>query len=307
MPVSALRRRLLAAVFVAGVGLCFTNSVAQELVPRAFWPAPHGTDLLVVGYQHTTGDVVTDPTLPAEGVEASANYFQVTYQRTASLFGRTTNIQANLPYLRGTADGFIEGEYQERSLSGFSDARFTLAINLKGAPTMDAEDMKELRANPRTIIGASILVQPPTGSYDPDRVINPGSNRWSTKLSLGSIVPISPQWLFESRLGVWLFSDNDEYLGTTREQDPIGSVELNLIRRFSPGFWASLDLTYYAGGRTTVDDDIRADLQQNSRVGITLLYPIKPRMAIRFALSTTIVADAGGDYDSFSVNYAYAW
>ena len=43
-------------------------AAAQELTPRAYWPAPNGTNVVSLGYQYTTGDVVTDPTLPITGV-----------------------------------------------------------------------------------------------------------------------------------------------------------------------------------------------------------------------------------------------
>ena len=36
---------------------------AQELVPRAYWPTPNGTNVFIVSYQRSTGDIVTDPSL----------------------------------------------------------------------------------------------------------------------------------------------------------------------------------------------------------------------------------------------------
>lgn len=299
-------RCLLAVLLFVGC-FCATTSTAQELVPRAYWPAPKGTNLLVAGYQYSTGDVVTDATLPLEGLDANVNFLQLTYQRTVSILGRTSNLQVNLPYTQLSADGFVEGEYRRRDISAFADARFLLSINLLGAPTMDNDAFRELLEKPRTIVGASILVQPPTGSYGTDYVINAGSNRWATKLSIGTIWPMSPGWLFEVNAGAWLFGDNDEFIGMTRQQDPIFSGEIHLVRVVRSGFWAALDLNYYAGGQTTVDDELRADRQQNSRVGITLFFPFERRHAIRVAASTSLKTTIGGDFDSFSVNYGYAW
>ena len=299
-------RCLLAVLLFVGC-LCATTSTAQELVPRAYWPAPQGTNLLVAGYQYSTGDVVTDATLPLEGVDASANFLQLTYQRTLSILGRTSNFQVNLPYTKLSADGFVEGEYQSRDISAFADARFLLSINLLGAPTMDTQAFRELLETPRTIVGASILIQPPSGSYETDYVINAGSNRWASKLSLGTIWPVRPGWLFEANVGAWLFGDNDEFVGTTRQQDPIFSGEIHLVRIVRSGFWAALDLNYYAGGQTTVGGESRDDRQQNSRIGVTLFFPIQRRHAIRFAASTALKTTIGGEFDAFSLNYAYAW
>ena len=283
------------------------SAAAQELAPRAYWPAPNGTNLLVVGYQYSSGDVVIDPTLPLSGADSTINYVQVTYQHTLSLFDRTANLQFNLPYAWGTTTGDIEGEFRRRDLSAFGDARMLLSVNLRGAPSMDAAGFQALRAEPRTIIGASILVQPPTGAYEPDKVINSGTNRWAFKLATGVIWPVRPRWLVEADVGAWFFTDNDEFLGTTRQQDPIYSAEFHLVRRVKPGFWASLDLNFYVGGQTTVGQDLRADLQRNSRFGGTVVIPFKGRHAIRTSYSTGIVTNSGGDYETFSLNYAYVW
>jgi len=294
------------AVLVFVTCFCATTATAQELVPRSYWPAPKGTNLLVAGYQYSTGDVVTDPTLPLEGVDSSVNFLQLTYQRTLSILGRTSNVQVNLPYTWGTTEGLVEGEYRRRDISAFADARLLLSINLLGAPTMDARAFNELLANPRTIVGASILIQPPSGAYESDYLINAGLNRWSSKLALGTIWPMSPGWLFEANLGAWFFGDNDEFAGTTRQQDPIVSGEIHVVRIVRSGFWAALDLNYYVGGQTTVGGEVRDDRQQNSRIGVTLFFPIERRHAIRFAASTALTTNFGGDFDSFSLNYAYA-
>ena len=112
-----------------------------------------------------------------------------------------------------------------------------------------------------------MLVQIPIGEYEEDKLINAGTNRWAVKPAIGLIWPLYPTWLLEFELGTWFFGDNDEFLGTTRQQDPIVTSQFHLIKRIRPGFWASLDATYYAGGRTTVGGTERADLQRNSRIG----------------------------------------
>jgi hypothetical protein len=295
------------AVAIAVLGLWASSAAAQELTPRAYWPAPKGTNLVVLGYQYSSGDIITDPTLPIDGVDSRINYAQVTYQRTLSLFDRSANIQVNLPYTWGATEGTYEGDPVKRDLSGMSDMRFLLSVNLRGAPSMDKAGFQVLRKNPKTIIGASILVQAPTGGYDEDKLLNTGTNRWSVKPALGVIWPIYPTWLLEFDVGVWFFGDNDEFLGVTREQDPIYSGEFHVVKRFKPGFWASLDMNYYRGGQTNVDGIDRGDLQRNSRIGATAVFPFKPRHAIRASYNTGISTNSGGDYDTYILNYAYVW
>jgi hypothetical protein len=283
------------------------GAAAQELVPRAYWPAPVGTNVFVLGYQRNTGDIVIDPSLPVTGVESNIDYLQVSYQRSFDLFGRSASAQFSLPYAHGVTEGVVEGEFRRRKTVGLTDARFRLAINLRGAPAMDFEGFQALRAQPRTIIGASLLVQAPTGEYDSDRLLNLGTNRWSAKPAIGMIVPLQRTWLFEIEVGAWFFGDNDEFLGETREQDPIFSAEMHLVKRIRPGFWASLDANYYRGGETRVGSEFRDDLQRNSRAGLTLVFPVARRHAIRTSFSTGISTRSGGDFEMFSLSYAYAW
>ena len=293
-------------VVLSVIGWC-TEVSAQELAPRAYWPTPKGTNALTIGYQYSTGDILADPSLPITGVDSSINLAQLSYQNTFSLWQRTATVQFNLPYSWGTTEGFAQGKSRNRSISGIADARVRLAVNLLGAPSMDVAGFQALRANPRTLIGASLLVQVPTGEYESDKLINAGTNRWAMKPAFGIIWPVRPTWLVEFELGVWLFGDNDEFLGTTREQNPILSSEIHLVKRFRPGFWASLDANYYVGGRTTVGENVRADLQRNSRIGGTIVFPFKRRHAIRASLSTGVVTESGGDFDMVSISYLYAW
>jgi len=296
-----------AKVALTAITFCSAAALAQELAPRAYWPAPKGTNVLVVGYQYSGGDVLTDPTLPITGVDSKINFAQLSYQRTLSLFARTANIQLNLPYTWSSTEGFTEGEFRNRDISGLADARVRFSVNLLGAPTMDRAGFRALRAKPRPIVGVSVLVQAPTGAYEADKVINAGTNRWSVKPAIGVIWPVRPTWLLEFELGAWFFGDNDNFLGTTRQQDPVLSGEFHLIKTTRRDFWVSLDMNYYTGGRTTIDQTQRADLQRNSRIGATVVFPFKRGHAIRLAYSTGIVTESGGDFENFSLNYIRLW
>lgn len=296
-----------ASLVFALLALLSGKVVAQELAPRAYWPLPNGTDVLVLAYQRSSGDIVTDPSLPLVNVDSDINFLQVGYQRAFAAFGRAASLQLSLPYSDGRTEGLVEGEFRRRETNGFVDVRARFSINLKGAPSMDRAAFQALRQKPRPIIGASLIVQAPTGEYEPDKLINLGTNRWSMKPAVGVIWPLRPTWLLEFEVGAWFFSDNDEFLGQTREQEPILSTQFHLIKRIRPGFWASLDANFYVGGRTTVGGIERRDLQRNSRIGATVVFPIKGRHALRSSISTGAVTESGGDYEVFTLSYLYAW
>ncbi len=296
----------------AGTALVFvlasvTDGYAQELAPRAYWPAPEGINLALIGYQYSTGDVLFDPSLPIEGVEADTNFLSLTYVRTFDFAGRTTNLQLNLPYANSDAQGFSQGVFREREFSAFADARARLSVNLLGAPSMDVQGFQKLRQSPKPILGVSLMVSMPTGGYDSTKLFNAGANRWGVKPAIGFIYPIRPNVLLEFELGAWFYEDNDDFQGAKREQDSIVSTSMHLVRRIRPGFWASLDLIYYQGGRTSVDGARRDDRQENSRIGATMVLPFKRSHAIRMSASTGISTNAGGDFDTVTIAYAYAW
>ena len=279
------------------------GGVAQEMSPRAYWPAPAGTKVAIFGYSYSFGDVATDPSLPVFGVDSKIHAGFLGYLQTLSLWGRTANVIVELPYSWGTTVGTLEGEHRRRDFSGIGDLGITLSVNLLGAPSMSPADFQALRADPQPILGASFKVLAPTGHYDKDKLINVGANRWAVKAELGYMVPIKPKWLVELEVGAWFFGDNDRFLGVTREQKPVVSAEIHIVKRFKPGFWASLDLNYFKGGRSTVGGDVRADVQRNSRIGGTVVVPFRGRHAVKVGYSTGVVTKTGSDFDQFLVSY----
>lgn len=291
---------------IALVILCIfpvAEAAAQELTPRLYWPTPHGTQLLVAGYSHAAGDVLFDRTIPLYEVDSEINVGILAYVQTVSLWGRSSNIMVELPYSWGTTKGLIREYPAQRDFSSFGDLGFTMTVNLMGAPSMTREDFLALRADPHPIIGASLKVKAPTGAYDSDRLINVGVNRWATRLQLGTIIPFRPGWLLEAAAGIWLYGDDNDFLMGAREQDPVYALEAHLVKRFRPGFWASLDFTYFTGGRQTIGGERLGDEQQNSKVGGTVVIPIAGRHAVKFGYATGAVTKYGNDFDQFLMTY----
>jgi len=285
------------------ISIISQSAAAQELSPRAYWPAPKGTQLAIVGYSYSFGDVATDPSLPVFGVDSKISTGLLGYLRTMSLWGRTSNLIVEVPYAWGSTVGAVDDETLRSDFFGVGDLSLTLSVNLLGGPSMDLRGFQALRAAPHPICGASLKVQVPTGQYEPDKLINVGTNRWAAKAELGFMFPIKPRWLLEFEVGVWIFGDNNGFLGVTREQDPVFATEVHLVRRFKPGFWASLDLNLYRGGQSTVGGELRAHLQRNSRFGGTVVVPLARRQAVKFGYSGGVVTSSGGDFDIFLVSY----
>jgi len=280
------------------------DAVSQEMSPRAYWPAPVDTKVLTLGYSHMSGDIIPDRSLPLTGVDSSINSMILGYRQTLGLWGRTTNITLEVPYVDGSTVGARDdGPNLERIYSGVGDLAATFSINLLGAPAMTKPEFRQNLESFSHILGLSVKLVAPTGKYDADRVINVGANRWAMKTELGYIAVLSPKWVLETSLGAWFFEDNDDFIGMTKKQKPIMIWQGHLIHRFRPGLWASLDMNFYQGGRSTIGDRRLDDLQRDSKIGATLVFPFKRSHAIKLGYSKGSINDSDEDFDVFIASF----
>jgi len=279
------------------------SGATQDLTPRAYWPSPEGTKVLVLGYSRAEGDVLFDPSIPLYGVDSELNVAILAYMQTLSLWGRTANLIVELPYQWGTTQGLVGPIAAGRSYDGIGDLGATLSVNLLGAPSMSVEDFQALRADPHHLLGASLKVIAPTGKYDTGRILNIGANRWAAKAELGYMFPIRKKLIFEMILGAWFFGNDDSFVGGRKKQHPIVAAQLHLVRRFKPGFWASLDANYFEGGRQTIGGNVLGDVQQNARLGATLAVPIRGRHSIKIGYAAGMVTRFGTDFNQFLITY----
>ncbi len=279
---------------------------AQELEPRAYSPSPVGANFVVAGFGRSTGDVVTDPSLPFSDVSARVNGVTVGYGRTFGLFGRQALATAALPYAWGDVEGNVQEERRQITRSGLTDLKAKLAVNLYGSP---ARTPQEFAAQTRgVIVGASLAIQAPTGQYNETKLINLGTNRWAFKPEIGLSVPWK-RFDFDVYAGAVFFTENPNfYPGTsTRRQDPIETVQLHIDYTFRPGLWLALDSTWYGGGAARVNDGPPGTRLSNSRVGATLSIPVGKRQSVKVNYSTGASVRAGQNFDTFAAAWQILW
>ncbi|MEZ5276101.1 MAG: transporter [Opitutaceae bacterium] len=275
--------------------------------PRTYWPAPEGTRVVVTGYAFADGNVLTDPSLPVESMDSQIHTAILSYMQTFGLLGRTANILVEVPYSWARSKGFLLGEPVQRTYSGVNDLGVALGVNLIGAPSMGPKEFVDLRANPRPIVGASLKVVAPTGDYDWGRLLNLGTNRWAFRPRVGCILPLTSRWHLELEAGAWIFTDDNDFVAGERKQNPIVSGEVHIVRRFKPGFWMSLESTYFKGGRQTIGGDRLVDEQDNLRAGVTVALPVAKNQVIKIGFSTSVVTDFGNDFDEGLITYGIAF
>ena len=278
---------------------------AQELEPGAYWPIPRGLNILTVVNNFNWGDVAFDPSAPIDEASAKVNTTAFSYTRAFQLGERSANFGLVVPVVTGHVEGRYLGEPAEVDRFGPGDPRIRVAVNLYGAPAMTPPQF--VKYQQRTLVGVSITVAPPLGQYDSAKLINLGTNRWSFKPEVG-FSRTNGKWVLEAMAGAWIFTDNDDFLGgRTRQQDPIGAVQVHVTYRFQRGMWLAADANYFTGGKTTIGGQQNLDLQRNSRIGATFSRALDRHQAIRMSVSRGAYTTIGADFTSIAVAYNYAW
>ena len=296
--------RVVGAVLVlTSLGL-IGRIAGQDMEARAYSVSPVGTNIVLVGYSRSTGDLNFDPSLPVTNGKAAVNSAAAGYIRSIDLFGRSANVAVILPYTWGHLQGNVAGQFQEAQRSGLRDPMVRFSINLHGARAMNLKEFSTYRQ--KTNIGASLVVAAPLGQYDPAKVVNLGTNRWGFKPEVGLSRAVGRVYL-DLYAGAWIYTANKNFQGRTRKQESIVGTQFHLSYIFSRKLWAAFDATLYTGGRTTTNGVRGDDLQRNSRAGGTLSYSFARRQSLKFVYSRGVITTIGGDFQSVSVAYQYVW
>ena len=299
--------RWLARITLLSVSALLINGTAngQDMEPRSYSNAPVGLNFMVATYGRSVGNVVFDPSLSIEDVEATINSSALGYARTINFFGMSGKIAAAVPYAWGYATGLINGQYTRASRSGLSDPRFKLSVNFFGSPALTPREFVKYKE--KTIIGASLTVSAPLGQYDPNQRVNLGTNRWGFRPEIG-IARTQGKWNLEAYGGLALFTNNNRYLNdNTLSQAPIASIQGHVAYTFKPGLWVAFDTVFFGGGRTTVNGVTRNDLQKNVRYGATFSLPVRRMHSIKFLFSDGLYTRVGSNFRGLGVAYQFGW
>ncbi len=293
----------LAVLLIPGMG----NSPVSlaDIEPRSYANIPVGINFLLAGYSYMNGNVAFAPALPIDNAKLETHSSVFAYVRSLDIWGKSGKVDIIIPeaWLSGTAE--VSGQQQDRQIAGFTDPLFRFYVNLYGAPALSMKEFAKYQQD--TILGVSLAVTPPGGQYDPSRLVNIGTNRWSIKPEMG----ISKAWgplTAEAAAGVFVFTDNHQpFRGGTLEQAPLYNLQGHLIYNFTPGIWGAFDANYFAGGRTTMDNKTADTLQQNWRVGGTLAFPLSKQHSIKLYGNTGVYSRTGSNFDLIGIAWQFRW
>ncbi len=300
-------QQLRSVSLVAGVSLLMVVpqlSQAQQLEPRAYSNAPIGVRFVSLGYAWSNGNVLLDPALPIDNLDADIHVGMFLLSQAFSLAGDNAKIKFALPWQAGDWAGSIEDVPESQRERGLGDAWIGLDWLFSGAPALTLDEFHQYQ--PGKVFGMGLRLSIPSGDYDSQDLLNLGSNRWSLRSEF-SASQTWDQWTLEGVAGVRVFSANNDFLGSrTLEQKPMWSLKGSAIYSLPrPGWWASFSMAYGEGGKTRVDGVSKNTKQQNWRFGATFSMPLAHRHGISVRISSGINNGAGSDFDSVNLVYTY--
>jgi hypothetical protein len=288
---------------------------AQAQTPARFYlDTLSGSSAVPLIVESVNGN--TNPFDPAHivvpGADFEATLALVGYARTFALFDRSALAAIILPMGRISGDVTLAGRTFSQSASGFGDPMLEFDINLIGPPAQ--ENIPDvLRYEPGFSLDLLADLALPIGEYDNDQALNIGQNRWYGRVGLpmtwqlGAWVP-GRRTTLELLPAVWLFGDNDDYLGQRLETEPMFQLDAHLTRDFTEHLWGSLDGVWFNGGEASIDG-VNGEPVDNFGLGFTLGYSLNDNLNLTFGYKSTLNDSDPGDMqmDSFNLSLVFGW
>jgi hypothetical protein len=295
---------LLLAVFaVSSLGL---PASAQFTDPRNYENAPVGVNQVELAYAYARTDASIDPSIIIANARLNLNQGTVSYKRYFDLLHRMAWIAPSLPI--AGLNGSLSGTKISGAVIGTGDSSYEMALLLKGGPALSVKQFENYM--PTTTIGVSLGVTAPTGLYDPNKILNLGSSRWSFNPEFAISWPFGPQqkWALDAYANAVFFTDNTSYRGRQiLRQDALPGFEGHISYSFLDSLVASLDSRYSFRGETTVDRIGQNNPQKNFILGSEVIVSLNERNSLSFILAKALVHENGPAITGVSVKYDYLW
>jgi hypothetical protein len=294
--------RLLSLVIVLGAAATVRG---QDLEPRAFSQTPVGMNFAVVSVGYAEGGVLFDQGTTLEDVTGEITSVAAAYVRSLDLLGKSAKASVVVPVVWGDWSGRYQGAGATASRRGLADPLAELSVNFLGAPALAPGEMRGYRQ--KWVAGASLRVSIPVGQYDPAKLLNLGSHRWAVRPRVGVSRCTGP-WTVEAMGSVWLFADNDDFLGGVRlEQEPLWSLQGDVIHQWPSRVWVGLGVGVSRGGQTRADGVASDTYKKNTRWAAIVSVPLNRRHSLKAVYIDGLRTRAGSDFDQVSLAWSMFW
>ncbi|MBW1789334.1 MAG: transporter [Deltaproteobacteria bacterium] len=322
--------RLWAFLATLAITLSFSGqALAVDDGARAYWKGRDGTNVVAFQYLNLNMQASDSQQFdPGQFIypnsDAEANVMIANYARHFTLFNRASSLAVNLA--GGSVDvdvntslvppqflppGIAPGITFSQSASGFADPSVQLDVNLFGTSQLKST-VDLVNYEPKWTLDAAVLLAFPIGQYDEDKLVNMGLNRWYGRFALpikyhfGAFAP-GYRSSFELTPSVWLFAENDDFLGQKLKNDPMWQIEAHLTHDFTRSFFGSLDLLYRGGFQSEINGvEMGQDLDIGN-LGFTLNYQVNDNLAIRAGYSSNVFGENDLDNSIIRIEFVYGW
>lgn len=301
------------AMTLALSGILAPQALAQ--VPgRFYWKSLSGGNAVPLIVESISGN--SNPFDSSHAVLANgsvdATMALAGYGHTFTLSDRSAMLAVIMPMGRVSGEVTAAGQTFVQSVNGFGDPMLEFNVNLLGPPAQKSIP-DALRYEPGFSADLLVDLALPIGEYDSDQPLNLGQNRWYGRVGapilwqLGDWVP-GRRTTLEFLPAVWLFGNNDDYVGQTLETDPLFQLDAHLTRDVTEHAWASLDASWYSGGKATING-VPGERMNNVGIGFTFGYAINDNLNLTVGYKSTANDSAPTDLqmDNFMVTFVYGW
>jgi hypothetical protein len=292
------RALLLAALTVLSLGVH-----AQDLEPRSYTNIPIGQTFLVIAGAHTEGDVSPAPNSVLQDLELTVDTGVIAVAHSFALAGNTGKVDLAMSRTCYEGSAIFNNEFFEGRRCEYGDTKVRFTWNFLGAPAMGLEEFSQWQ--PGLVVGTSLQLGVPTGTYKSEHLLNAGSNRWMVRPGIGLSYKTG-RWHYDLMGSVKIFEDNDDFFnGILLEQDPVYSVQFHLVYALARGRWLSLNGNFFSGGETSKDGVAADDAKEDSRWGLTFSTPLSKQLSLKLNASTGVVTKVEGDFDTYGMALQY--
>jgi len=280
---------------------------AQDLEPRAISRMPIGANIVVASYGYSNGNILLDNSLQIEDLKASLNNFGVAYVRSFKLFNRLAKFDAVLPVSHAHFSGKVSDIDSSTNRFGIGDPSIRISILLAGTKPLGVTDFmnEELK---KFKFGIWTRIRAPLGQYDPDKLLNLGTNRWGFKFGMGGSYTVKKKFIIEVHLNSWVFTENPNFFGgNTFKQKPVIASQLHLTYVVNKNWWLAVSLGISGLGETIQNGEAQDDAERESRFGAAVAYRINNHHSLKLAYTNGLFTRYGADLSSILVAYQFIW
>lgn len=302
-----------AKLMVLLVVMIFSSQSFAATPPRFYLKSLAGGNAIPAIASSMSGNI--NPLHTNMVIEGSSFEAEVTlagYAKSLILFDQSALLAVLVPMGRVSGEAELLGRTFKSSANGFGDPTVELLVNLVGPdPIRNIPDL--IRYEPGFTMDVLVDVVMPVGEYDNKELINLGQNRWFGRIAFPITWQIG-QWIpgrrttIELLPSLWVYGDNDDFLGNDLATDPKFELEAHLTRDLTKDVWASFDSVYMKGGESTIHG-MKGEEIDSLSIGFTVGYQINDNLALTMGYSSSVNDNdpMDVDMDAFTISLVFGW